>query len=96
MYLITALPDLLSSLPLEVPDPGKGEAPPGSDGLITILRWVFYIASAMCVLGVLIAGGMMAVSVQRGSGGEHVSRLGWALGGCIVIGSASALVGALL
>ena len=96
MYLITALPDLLSSLPLEVPDPGKGEAPPGSDGLITILRWVFYIASAMCVLGILIAGGMMAVSVQRGSGGEHVSRLGWALGGCIVIGSASALVGALL
>ena len=96
MYLITALPDLLSSLPLEVPDPGKGEAPPGSDGLITILRWVFYIASAMCVLGVLIAGGMMAVSVQRGSGGEHVSRLGWALGGCIVIGAASALVGALL
>lgn len=96
MYLITALPDLLSSLPLDVPDPGKGEAPPGSDGLVTILRWVFYIASAMCVLGVLIAGGMMAVSVQRGSGGEHVSRLGWALGGCIVIGAASALVGALL
>ena len=96
MYLLTALPDLLSSLPLAVPDPGKGEAPPGSDGLVTILKWVFYIASAMCVLGVLIAGGMMAISVQRGSGGEHVSRLGWALGGCIVIGSASALVGALL
>jgi hypothetical protein len=50
----------------------------------------------MCVLGVLIAGGMMAVSMQRGSGGEHVARLGWALGGCIVIGAASALVGALL
>lgn len=96
MYLINALPDLLSSLPLDVPDPGKGEAPPGSDGLVTILKWVFYIASAMCVLGVLIAGGMMAVSVQRGSGGEHVSRLGWALGGCIVIGAASGLVAALL
>lgn len=96
MQLLAALPDLLTSLPLDVPDIGKGEAPPGSDGLITILRWVFYIASAMCVLGVLIAGGMMAVSVQRGSGGEHVARIGWALGGCIVIGSASALVGALL
>jgi hypothetical protein len=96
MQMLTVLPDLLSALPLDVPNPGKGEAPPGSDGLITILRWVFYIASAMCVLGVLIAGGMMAVSVQRGSGGEHVSRLGWALAGCIVIGAASALVGALL
>lgn len=96
MQLLAALPDLLTSLPFDVPNPGKGEAPPGSEGLVTILRWVFYIASAMCVLGVLIAGGMMAISVQRGSGGEHVSRLGWALGGCIVIGSASALVGALL
>ncbi|MBC7630547.1 conjugal transfer protein TrbC [Aeromicrobium sp.] len=96
MYILTALPELLTTIATAVPDPGQGEAPPGSDGLVTILRWVFYIASAMCVLGVLIAGGMMAVSVQRGSGGEHVSRLGWALGGCIVIGAASALVGALL
>lgn len=96
MYILTALPELLTTIAAAVPDPGQGEAPPGSDGLVTILRWVFYIASAMCVLGVLIAGGMMAVSVQRGSGGEHVSRLGWALGGCIVIGAASALVGALL
>lgn len=96
MQLLAVLPDLISTLPLDVPDPGSGEAPPGSAGLVTILKWVFYIASAMCVLGVLIAGGMMAVSVQRGSGGEHVARLGWALGGCIVIGAASALVGALL
>lgn len=96
MQLLAALPELLAAMPHDVPNPGSGEAPPGSDGLVTILKWVFYIASAMCVLGVLIAGGMMAVSVQRGSGGEHVARLGWALGGCIVIGAASALVGALL
>lgn len=96
MHLITTIPDVISSLPHAVPDPGRGEAPPGSAGLVTILRWVFYIASAMCVLGVLVAGGMMAISVRHGSGGEHVSRLGWALGGCIIIGSASALVSALL
>ncbi|MDQ3157298.1 MAG: hypothetical protein M3Q98_11315 [Actinomycetota bacterium] len=96
MSLLAALPDLISALPTEVPNPGKGVAPPGTAGLVKILQWVFYIASAMCVLGVLIAGGMMAVSVQRGSGGEHVTRLGWSLAGCIVIGSASALVGALL
>lgn len=96
MSVLAAIPDLIAALPADVPNPGRGAAPPGSAGLIKILQWVFYIASAMCVLGVLIAGGMMAVSVQRGSGGEHVTRLGWALGGCIVIGSASALVGALL
>lgn len=96
MHVLTLLPDLLTQIPAAVPNPGGGEAPPGSEGLVTILRWAFYIASALCVLGVLIAGGMMAVSVNRGGGGEHVARLGWALGGCIVIGAASALVGALL
>ena len=92
LHAITELTNIVRA----VPDPGSGEAPPGSEGLVTILKWAFYIASVMCVLGVLVAGGMMAVSVQRGSGGEHVSRLAWALGGCVVIGAASGLVGALI
>jgi hypothetical protein len=38
---------------------------------------------------------MMAVGQRRGEGGEHAARLGWVLAACIVIGSASALVGLL-
>ena len=49
--------------------------------------------SPICVLGILIAGAMMAVGQRRGEGGEHAARLGWVLAACIVIGSASALVG---
>jgi hypothetical protein len=37
----------------------------------------------------------MALRHQRGEGGQHVSGLGWVLGGCILIGTASALVGSL-
>lgn len=79
-----------------VPDPGQGVAPPGSEGFLTIIRWAAWIAFGICVLGVIVAGGAMAIQSRRGEGGEHASRLGWTLAGCIVIGSASALVGAVV
>lgn len=86
----------LLGLLAQVPDPGQGQAPPGSENFTEILSWAAWIALAICVLGVLVAGAMMAVGSRRGEGGEHMSRLGWVLGGCIVIGSASGLVGALV
>lgn len=78
-----------------VPDPGSGTAPPGSEGFLTILRWTAWIAFGVCVMGVILAGAMMAISSRRGEGGEHGARLMWVFAGCIVIGSASGLVGAL-
>ncbi len=78
-----------------VPDPGSGEAPPGSEGFLKILRWAAWIAFGVCVLGVIVAGALMAVASHRGDGQQHGSRLMWTLAGCIVIGSASGLVGAL-
>lgn len=87
---------LAAGLLAQVPDPGSGIAPPGSEGLITILRWVAWIAFAVCVAGVMIAGAAMALGNRRGEGGEHAARLGWVLAGAIVIGSASGLVGALI
>lgn len=80
----------------QVIDPGGGEAPPGAEGFETILRWAAFLALGICVLGVIVAGAMMAVSGRRGEGGEHMSRLGWVLAACIVVGSASGLVGALV
>jgi hypothetical protein len=35
----------------------------------------------------------MAIQSRRGEGGEHVGKIGMALGGVIVISAASALVG---
>ncbi len=75
-----------------VPDPGGGTAPPGSEGLVTILGWAAWIALAIGVLGVIIAGITMMIQVRRGEGGEGLARLGWTLAGCIVVVGASGLV----
>jgi hypothetical protein len=50
----------------------------------------------VCVLGVIVAGALMAVHSRRGEGAETATRLGWVLAGAIVVGSASGLVGALV
>lgn len=86
----------LTSIIAAVPNPGQGSQPPGTEGFQTILKWAAWVGLAVCVLGVIIAGGSMAVSSRRGEGGEHMSKLGWVLGGCIIIGAASGLVGAVL
>ncbi|MFI5735952.1 conjugal transfer protein TrbC [Kribbella sp. NPDC051587] len=75
--------------------PLGGQRPPGAEKLDLVIDWVRWIAFTICVLGILIAGAMMAVGQRRGEGGEHAARLGWVLAACIVIGSASLLVGAL-
>ena len=87
MMLAHMIPDLIMG--------NGGEAPPGSDKLLKVVDWVRWIAFTVCILGILIAGAMMAVGQRRGEGGEHAARLGWVLAACIVIASATLLVGAL-
>ncbi|HEY0617559.1 MAG TPA: conjugal transfer protein TrbC [Kribbella sp.] len=72
----------------------KGSTPPPgvADKFQTLLDWVTWIAFSVCILGVVIAGAMMAMGQRRGEGGEHAARLGWVLAACIVIGSSSMLV----
>lgn len=88
--------DQYQSLVAQVPDPGAGEAPPGvGERVLTILRWVAYLASAACVGGVLWTAGRMAIAHRRGDD-TNVAQLGWVLGACVLIGSASGIVGALI
>lgn len=95
MMLVHLITEAANQLPLGPVDPGTGEEPPGAGGLKKVINWVTWIAFAICVLGIIIAGAMMAVGQRRGEGGEHAARLGWVLAACIVIGSASGLVGIL-
>jgi hypothetical protein len=81
---------------LAVPNPGAGTAPPGSEKLITLLRWVAWIVSGLCVAGVMIVAGRMALQHQRGEGGQHGAGLAWVMAACILLGSASGIVGALI
>lgn len=89
MMLAHVIPDLI------IPMGPGGEPPPGSDKLLDIVDWVRWIAFTVCVLGILIAGAMMAVGQRRGEGGEHAARLGWVMAACVVIASSTLLVEAL-
>ena len=74
-----------------VPQP-EAKMPDWAQGFTTILNWASWFALGVCVLGVIISGGAMALASRRGEGGEHATRLGWVLAACVVIGSASGIV----
>ena len=70
-------------------------APPGSDKIDLITSWIMWIAYALGIVAVIIAGGIMMFQNRRGEGGEAAGRLGWVAAGLIVIGCAAAIVKAL-
>lgn len=73
-----------------------GVAPPGSEKFTLIIGWVTWICTAVCGLGFVIIGTMLAVSIRRGDTGEHASRLGAAAAGVVIVGVSSQIVNALL
>ncbi|MFC7650612.1 hypothetical protein ACFQX6_67360 [Streptosporangium lutulentum] len=52
--------------------------------------------SAACVGGLLFAAGKMALNHSRGEGSENAKSLGWVALACVLAGSATGLIGALL
>ncbi|GIJ28279.1 hypothetical protein Vqi01_34410 [Micromonospora qiuiae] len=79
-----------------VPNPGSGEPPPElGEKVLRILRWVAYLAVTACVGGLLFTAAKMALSHRRGDD-TNVSQLGWVFAACLLIGSASAIVSALI
>lgn len=78
-----------------IPSP-HGEQPPGTAGLTTVLNWTFWGVTFLCVVGVLMVAGAMAVSHRRGEGGEHLAKLGWVLGACVLGAAGAQLVNILV
>ena len=80
-----------------VPNPGRGEPPPGFDKFVTLLKWAAAISLGTCVLGFLdlrrhdraCSTGPAAASATT------AARVGAVMAACILIGSASAIVTAL-
>ena len=87
-WLVRASSQVLAAIPNPAP-----AQPPGTDRFIDVMSWGKWVALAVCILGLIGAGAMMAVQSRRGEGGELVGRLGMALGGVVVISAAGALVG---
>lgn len=99
MALISAAGTLLAArggaVLADVPQP-RGEQPPGTQGLSTVLNWTFWGVTFLCVVGVLMVAGAMAVSHRRGEGGEHLAKLGWVMGACVLGAAGAQLVNTLV
>lgn len=96
MTMANGAAEHVMALAAAVPNPGQGQAPPGSEKLEKLLGWVAWVVFGICVVGVLVVAGRMAISHRRGEGGEHATGLAWVGAACILAGSASAIVQALI
>lgn len=87
---------VLRVLAAPVPN-GDPAAPPGvADKANTVIGWLKYFGLAACVAGLIIAGMSMAINHRRGMGGaEAASQVGFVAIALVIIGAASAIVGAL-
>lgn len=83
----------LYALPLDVPNPGAGTAPPGFANFTTIMGWGKWVALGILVMALIFAGVRMAIGNRRGEGGEHAAGIAYVLGGVIVVSAAFAIVG---
>jgi len=81
---------------LAVVDPGTGIQPPGTKGIVTAMGYVSWVVCALCVTGVMLVAGRMALHHRQGIGGEHMSGLAWVLAACILVAAGSGVVGALI
>ncbi|MER7399679.1 hypothetical protein ABT381_29685 [Streptomyces sp. NPDC000151] len=75
-----------------VPQPTKNAPDALTNKVDTVLGIVAWAGTAAGVAGVLITGAMMAMSMRRGEGSEHMGRLGMVLGGCVLVATAGPLV----
>jgi cytochrome b561 len=71
------------------------QAIPGLTGVQTVISFISWISAALCLIGLVIAGAMLAVSYQQGNT-EHTGRLGSVATGCLIVGSASTIIGAII
>ncbi|MEU9939537.1 hypothetical protein ACN6AT_15690 [Streptomyces sp. JL4002] len=79
-------------LAADVPKPGMNAPPELTSKVNNVLGIVAWAGTAAGVAGVLITGAMMAISMRRGEGSEHMGRLGMVLGGCVLVATAGPLV----
>lgn len=93
MSLLTSALDVVTSLPLDIPDPDP-VVPPGFEGptglIIGMLRWG---GLALAVVGIIIIAARMTINIRRGEAAHEVGGLGYVALAVILIGAASALVG---
>jgi hypothetical protein len=59
-----------------------------------VIGYVSWIAAAVCLIGLIVAGASMTMAHRRGE--LPSGRLGGVVAGCLIVGSASTIIGALI
>ena len=92
----TAVHSLIGLVPMDGQGPAMPHVtstrPPGAGKFETVLAWSKWVSLGVCVLGLIAAGAVMAFQSRRGEGSEHLSKVGMALMGVVIISAASSLV----
>ncbi|WP_330346627.1 hypothetical protein OG858_47360 (plasmid) [Streptomyces europaeiscabiei] len=84
-----------SATPSPLPDPVP-VTPPGSEDFVQIMNWVAWGVASLCILALFVVAGRMAMAYRNGEGYEAASGLAKVMVACVIIGSASSLVGFLV
>lgn len=74
-----------------LPDPDP-VAPPGTEGVTTIISWVKWGALIVAVLALIAAGAMIGLQRRRGEGDEGIGWIAKILVGVVIIGGAVSLI----
>lgn len=85
--------DTLILADISVPNSSQ---PPGTQGLMTVMGWVSWGVTFLCIIGVFVVAGTMAFQHRRGEGSEAVGKLGWVMGACVLVAAAGPLVNVLV
>lgn len=78
----------------QIPDPGSGTAPPGSERFLLVLEWGAWIVTGLLFVGLLIQVVQLAIARNQGQS-VQLSGLGWWATGCIIMGTGAGLITAL-
>lgn len=89
--MIDTLMTLMALIPLDIPNVTP-EEPPGMGGLTTILGWIAWGVTILCVVGFLVGVGMLVVAQHNGER-QGAQKIVVALIAVVLIGSCSALFG---
>lgn len=76
-----------------VPQPPGPKPPPFADQLLELIASLQWIALAIAIIGVIIVGIRMVISVRNGEGAAHLGSLGWLAAGITLIAAPAAVVG---
>jgi hypothetical protein len=89
--------DLLAAADDPKIEPDTGWFPSAvTDKLNQLLGGVRVVVTVLCVAGLFMVAGKMAINHRRGEGGEHAMGLALVGGACVIAATAVNIVGALV